>query len=170
MAAASPPPPPRTDPVRERPIRPRPLRRALQSGAGVLSALLVLSACGPETPATDEPPPPPPVPGAPILQDLALEGEQLFRRKGCLACHKVQGGRAVGPDLAGVTDRREWPWFRGMVSNPDSMLSVDPVAIALLQEYRTRMVRQTLTEREIRALWEHLRRFPGLPESQAEGP
>lgn len=94
------------------------------------------------------------------MAELAADGERLFRIKGCLACHKVQGGPSVGPDLAGVTERRDYTWYRAMVTNPDSMLAVDPVAQELLARYRTRMVYQRLTEYEVRALFEYLRRFP----------
>lgn len=117
------------------------------------------TACGgPEV--DDRPAPPLPEPGAPIVAELAAEGERLYRAKGCLACHKIQGGPSVGPDLAGVTERRDYAWYRGMVSNPDSMLALDPIAQALLAQYRTRMVYQPVSEYEIRALFEYLRQYP----------
>lgn len=105
-------------------------------------------------------PPPPPAPGEPIDPELAAEGEALFRTKGCLACHKVQGGRSVGPDLAGVTERRDYDWIRAIIVNPDSMLANDPIARELLLEYRVRMVYQRISEYEVRAVIEYLRQFP----------
>jgi mono/diheme cytochrome c family protein len=115
--------------------------------------------CGGEV-ADDRPAPPPPAPGDPIVPEMAADGERLFRVKGCLACHKVQGGPAVGPDLAGVTERRDYPWYYAMVTNPDSMLAVDPIARELLARYRTRMVYQRITDYEVRAVFEYLRQFP----------
>jgi mono/diheme cytochrome c family protein len=123
------------------------------------AALLWSAACGGEPP-DDRPAPPPPAAEDPIVAELAADGERLFRVKGCLACHKIQGGPSVGPDLAGVTVRREYSWYYAMVSNPDSMLAQDPIAQALLAQYRTRMVYQRVTDYEIRALFEYLRRFP----------
>jgi mono/diheme cytochrome c family protein len=108
----------------------------------------------------DRIPPPPPAPGDPVDSALALEGEVLFRTKGCLACHQVQGGRSVGPDLAGVTERRSYGWIRAIIANPDSMLAEDPVARALLAEYRTRMVYQRISGYEVRAVIEYLRQYP----------
>lgn len=121
--------------------------------------VLAAAACGGEV-ADDRPAPPPPSSGDPVVAELAADGERLFRVKGCLACHKIQGGPSVGPDLGGVTERRDYVWYHGMVTNPDSMLAVDPVAQELLARYRTRMVYQPLTEYEVRALFEYLRRFP----------
>lgn len=95
-----------------------------------------------------------------MVAELAADGERLFRVKGCLACHKIQGGPSVGPDLAAVTVRREYSWYHAMVTNPDSMLAVDPIARDLLARYRTRMVYQRVTEYEVRAIFEYLRRFP----------
>jgi len=102
------------------------------------------------------------------MEALASDGERLFRTKGCLACHKIQGGPSVGPDLAGVTERREYSWYHAMVTNPDSMLAVDPIARELLARYRTRMVYQRITEYEVRAIFEYLRRTP-IPWEDPQG-
>ena len=36
-------------------------------------------------------------------------GEEIFQSK-CSACHSIGGGRRVGPDLAGVMERRTKDW------------------------------------------------------------
>jgi hypothetical protein len=41
----------------------------------------------------------------------AREGEQIFVEK-CTACHTIGKGRLVGPDLSGVTTRREESWHK----------------------------------------------------------
>jgi mono/diheme cytochrome c family protein len=129
--------------------------------------LMLAAACGGEV-ADDRPAPAPPAPGDPIVEEMAADGERLFRVKGCLACHKIQGGPSVGPDLAGVTERRDYPWYHAMVTNPDSMLAMDPIARELLARYRTRMVYQRITEYEVRAIFEYLRRSP-IPWEATEG-
>jgi len=130
------------------------------SGPLLLAALLIPSLGGCEPPSIDLPPPPPPESGDPVDRELAEAGEQIFRRKGCLACHTVQGGgQAVGPTLAGVAERRSYEWYRAMVMNPDSMLRVDPVARELLAEYRVPMPYQRITEWEVRAVFEYLRQY-----------
>lgn len=64
------------------------------------------------------------------------DGEAIFKQKGCTACHTVGGGPLVGPDLQGVTDRRDVEWLRSFIAAPDQMLaSGDPIATGLLAEY-----------------------------------
>lgn len=99
----------------------------------------------------------PPAPDAPIDRELADAGERWYRVRGCLACHALEGGDVVGPPMAGITRRREYEWFKGMVMRPDSMLREDPVAQELLQIYRIPMPDQGVDELRTRAMWEFLR-------------
>lgn len=63
-------------------------------------------------------------------------GQRLFASK-CSACHTVGKGDRIGPDLAGVTDRREQAWLARYISAPDEVLaSGDPIASALYNKYR----------------------------------
>ncbi len=88
---------------------------------------------------------------------LAAKGEELFAAKGCIGCHSIGGGRLTGPDLQGVTDRRSYDWIVAMITNPDSMLRVDPVAKQLLGEYLTPMLNTNTTREEARAIYQYLR-------------
>lgn len=100
--------------------------------------------------------------GAPVDDALARAGADVFQDR-CVACHKLGPGVAVGPDLTGVTERREPEWLRGMVLNPDSMLRADSTARALLAEYKVPMIDTGLGEPEFRALLEFLRSDAGAP-------
>ncbi len=91
-------------------------------------------------------------------RDLAGQGEKVFQSKGCIGCHTIGRGKLTGPDLKGVTDRRPYGWFVAWVTNPDSMLKVDPTARQLLAQYMTPMLGMGVTQDEARALWEYLRR------------
>ncbi len=93
-----------------------------------------------------------------IDPSLAAEGEALMKAKGCTACHTVGGGRLVGPDLAGVTERRSPQFIVGMIVNPDSMLANDPTARELLGQYFTPMSNQGVTREDARALLEYFRK------------
>ena len=63
-------------------------------------------------------------------------GDIVFQNR-CGACHTVGKGDAVGPDLAGVTTRRERSWLVRYLRAPDQMLAEnDPIATALLARYR----------------------------------
>ena len=62
-------------------------------------------------------------------------GEAVFQQK-CAACHTIGGGKLVGPDLKGVTERRDASWLRQFIADPTKMLaSGDPTASQLLKEY-----------------------------------
>lgn len=70
---------------------------------------------------------------APMGQ-TGLLGETIFQQK-CAACHTIGGGKLVGPDLQGVTTRRDPVWLKEFIAAPDKVLaSGDPLAAQLLQE------------------------------------
>ena len=74
---------------------------------------------------------------APKLRSIPL-GEQLFRTR-CATCHTITGDElhdALGPDLMGVTDKREINWLLNWLRAPDQMLEKkDPIAMALYSQY-----------------------------------
>lgn len=62
-------------------------------------------------------------------------GGYLFRTR-CAACHTIGAGDALGPDLLGVTNRRERAWLRRFIKAPEEMLAQqDPIAMALFARY-----------------------------------
>jgi protein SCO1/2 len=62
-------------------------------------------------------------------------GQALFKKM-CAPCHTIGVGDRVGPDLRGVTDRREKPWLETFIQNPSKMRAKnDPTALALAAEY-----------------------------------
>jgi protein SCO1/2 len=66
----------------------------------------------------------------------ASNGQRLFVTK-CSACHTIGQGDKVGPDLAGVTDRRERAWLARYIADPAEMLAKgDPIAVAVHDKYK----------------------------------
>jgi cytochrome c2 len=62
-------------------------------------------------------------------------GEQTFQMA-CAACHSIGGGRLVGPDLAGIHDKRSQAWLERYVKSPKSLIdSGDADAVAVFEEY-----------------------------------
>ncbi len=72
---------------------------------------------------------------APIKLGIAAEtGQQIFQDI-CAPCHTIGKGKLVGPDLAGVTARREANWLRRQIKEPDKLIEEkDPLALQLLKE------------------------------------
>jgi len=79
----------------------------------------------------------------------ASKGEELFQSKGCVACHTIGDGKLSGPDLQGVTERREEEWLKKWIKSPDTMVFSDPIAKELLAEYMVPMPNQGLTDQEV---------------------
>jgi protein SCO1/2 len=63
-------------------------------------------------------------------------GEYAFKTH-CAPCHTIGGGDQIGPDLLGVTARRNRAWLTRFIVDPDKMIAErDPVALALLAKYK----------------------------------
>ncbi len=106
----------------------------------------------------------------PIDAELADAGAWLFQHN-CSACHHIGSTSMIGPDLAGVTERRTLDWIAAMIRRPDSMLVADTTAQRLLVEYQVPMADRRLDGARVRALVEFLRRAdigPG-PADAVEG-
>jgi protein SCO1/2 len=67
----------------------------------------------------------------------ARPGEALYKRL-CSGCHTVGEGNKVGPDLAGVAERRDREWLLRFISDPERMRArKDPVALSLVASFPT---------------------------------
>ncbi len=79
----------------------------------------------------------------------AVQGKLAFESK-CLACHSIGQGKKLGPDLAGVTQRRTDAWLTQWLMAPEKMLETDAAAKAMLKEYNNiPMPNQGLSKAEI---------------------
>jgi protein SCO1/2 len=86
-------------------------------------------------------------------------GLYVFASK-CSACHTIGKGDKIGPDLLGVTHRRDAAWLKHYVSKPDEVLaSGDPIATALFKQFKeVRMPNLALDEPELQAVTQFLDR------------
>lgn len=104
---------------------------------------------------------------APKVRTIS-KGESLFRTR-CAACHTIgakdavtSGKKPVGPDLLGVTRKRDRAWLVRWLTEPDKMLAEkDPLATALLAEYgNVAMPNLRLGDVEIQALLDYIEGHP----------
>ena len=154
---------------------PRPMSLAL-----ALAACAVLAGCGQRSepsstptagdtpPATSTPAETPPAGAVSKYDDgpragavpadaaLARQGAELFRAKGCVACH-AWGQQLTGPDLKGVSMRRTQVWLENQILHPEVMLKEDPITIAVAANHKLVMTNQNLTPDQAKAVIEHLK-------------
>src|SRR5688500_14624291 len=81
------------------------------------------------------------------------KGKILFEMRGCASCHSFGEGEIAGPDLSGVTERRDQEWLTRWLKSTDEMLESDATAKKLLRKYKgIRMPNLRLSDDEV----EHL--------------
>jgi len=67
---------------------------------------------------------------------LGLAPGQALFKKLCAPCHTIGVGDRVGPDLRGVTERRDRAWLENFITHPDRMRAErDPDALALVAKF-----------------------------------
>jgi len=89
---------------------------------------------------------------------LTIDKGQFLYQSRCQACHNVGGGDRLGPDLLGVTQRREHGWLARYLAEPEKLLADgDPVATSLFKKYKpVRMPNLELGTDDIAALLSYL--------------
>jgi len=102
---------------------------------------------------------------------LAQETAAFFKAN-CASCHTIGGGRLTGPDLKGVTERKDREWLRSYILNPQAKInSGDPYALQLLEEARGVVMPQVpgLTPEKVDFLLDLIEAESALEESQFKG-
>lgn len=83
-------------------------------------------------------------------------GKQLFETV-CVACHTIGAGVRIGPDLLGITERRERAWLARFIRDPEQLFRErDSLATAILAQYGVRMPNLGLTEPQVESVIAHL--------------
>lgn len=113
-------------------------------------AVGVISAGGPPEHGAPADPEHHNIPATPAPTDpIAVKGKLDFESK-CLACHSIGGGDKLGPDLYGITERRDEPWLARWMKSPEQMVKTDPRAKAMLAKWKVPMPNQNLSDQEVK--------------------
>lgn len=95
------------------------------------------------------------------------DGEANFNKL-CKACHTIGGGKIVGPDLNGVSDRHSEDWLVKWIASSQSMVHAgDPKAVALFNEYNVMMPDTALSSAEIKDIVAYIKSQNGKPAAAA---
>ncbi len=70
-----------------------------------------------------------------VAQEVSADrGKELFTSK-CTSCHKI-GKKMIGPDLTGISEKREESWLISWIRNNQEMIKAgDADAVAIYEEY-----------------------------------
>jgi len=84
------------------------------------------------------------------------EDEKNFAQ--CKACHTIGGGKLVGPDLKGVTERRDEAWLIKFVQNSQALIqSGDETAIKVFEENsKIPMPSHSLTDDQVKGILKYI--------------
>jgi mono/diheme cytochrome c family protein len=88
--------------------------------------------------------------------EVYAQGEEIFAQK-CSGCHSVGGGDLAGPDLEGVTERRDTEWLIREITEPEKLLEErDPAKLELVERYGMRMPNLGISRDEAILIIEYL--------------
>ena len=81
-------------------------------------------------------------------------GEAEFNKYGCMACHQ-KGKEAGGPNLVGLTTRREKAWLVQWIMDPEKYYE-DPYITPLIKKFGIKMPKQGVTKAEAEKIVDYL--------------
>ena len=100
----------------------------------------------------------------------APDGQSLFEQK-CKACHTIGGGRSVGPDLKGISGKRDSEWLVRFTAAPDRLIAQeDLIAKELVAEFGLPMPNLGVSEEEARAIIEYIDEQSGVSQPTVTAP
>ncbi len=94
--------------------------------------------------------------GDQIDEGMVAEAKKIFDAK-CHVCHGLGTEKVVGPGWKGVINERKPEWIMNMMLHTQWMVENDPAAQQLVEETKTVMPDQGLTEQEARSMLELIR-------------
>ncbi len=93
----------------------------------------------------------------------AEEGETVFSQR-CVACHTIGDGVKIGPDLEGVTERREESWLKVHILSPSVQHDQnDPTSVANREQYGLQMPDLGLSEQQVEDVIAYLKTAETAP-------
>jgi len=108
--------------------------------------------------------------GATSPAQSATNGQAVFEAK-CKACHTIGGGKLIGPDLKGITQRRDVSWLSAWIKAPDKVLaSGDSIAKQLVGQYGMQMPNLGLSDTDVADLIAYFQSKDGAAPAASAAP
>jgi cytochrome c551/c552 len=100
------------------------------------------------------------------LFSQTAEDEKNFQQ--CKACHSIGGGKLIGPDLKGVTEKYSEEWLIKFIQNSQELIAAgDEQAVKVFNEYnKIPMPPHALTDDQVRGLLVYIDAGGVLPGSE----
>ncbi len=102
-----------------------------------------------------------------LLMSQTAEDEKNFAQ--CKACHTIGGGKLVGPDLKGVTERHSEAWLIKFIQNSQALVQAgDKEAVKVFEENnKIPMPAHSLTDEQVKGILKYIKAGGKLsPEAQ----
>lgn len=101
----------------------------------------------------------------------SLSGKEMFKEN-CSLCHTIGKGDVVGPDLAGVTARRDVDWIKSFILNSQKMVQEgNKQALELFNKYnKIPMPPHNFSNDELHKLLSYLEEASVAQEEKAAAP
>lgn len=101
------------------------------------------------------------------FQPVQSQNEAPAEWAKCAACHTIGGGKLIGPDLQGVTERRSEEWLLSFIRSSQTMINNgDEAAVALFEEYnKIPMPDNNLSDEQIKGILAYINNYD--PSAQA---
>ena len=83
----------------------------------------------------------------------------------CKACHTIGGGKLVGPDLKGITERRDEAWLIKFIQNSQALVAAgDEAAVKVFNEnYKIPMPSHKLSDNQVKGILKYIAAGGKLP-------
>jgi len=107
-----------------------------------------------------------------VLVANAQAAEDYFKQN-CTMCHSIGGGRLIGPDLGGVTKRKDRAWLIRFLQDPKSMIDSGDSYASQLHQDANGVVMPTppsMTPALADSILNYLDAGPGASQSQVAEP
>ena len=95
-----------------------------------------------------------------FLQTLQAQNQAPAEYAVCSACHTIGKGKVIGPDLKGITERREEAWLISFIRSSQTMVNDgDAEAVKIFEEYKIPMPDNDFTDEQIIGILNYIKNY-----------